>query len=169
MLTTNQKGAIAEAAIAKTAIELGIGVYAPYGDERCDLIFDLRPRLARVQCKWASRDGDVIVARLYSARRARDGLVRRLYSCEEVDAFAIYAPATDKCYWLDAHEFDGRSQVLLRIAATRNNQADGVNWASDYEFAAKLRPLVGAVAQLGERRHGMPKARGSIPLRSTLF
>jgi hypothetical protein len=154
VLTTNQKGAIAEAAIAKEAITLGIGVYAPYGDERCDLIFDLRPRLMRVQCKWASREGDVIVARLYSARRARDGLIRRLYSCDEVDAFAIYAPATDECYWLDAHHFARRSQVFLRIAATRNNQGDGVNWASDYEFAARLSPLIGAVAQLGERLAG---------------
>lgn len=169
MLTTNQKGAIAEAAVAKSAIELEIGVYAPYGGERCDLIFDLRPRLVRVQCKWASREGDVIVARLYSARRARAGLVRRLYSRDEVDAFAIYAPATDTCYWLDAHEFAHRSQVFLRVAATLNNQADGVNWASDYEFAAKLKPLVGAVAQLGEHLHGMQKARGSSPLRSTLF
>ena len=48
MLTTNQKGALAETAIAHEAIKLGIGVYRPLGDERCDLIFDLRPRLMRV-------------------------------------------------------------------------------------------------------------------------
>jgi hypothetical protein len=136
---------MAEAAIAKDAIRLGVGVYAPYGDERCDL------------------------ARLYSARRSREGLVRRLYSRDDIDAFAIYAAATDKCYWLDASEFAHRSQVFLRMSATRNNQADGVNWASDFEFAAKLGPLVGAVAQLGEHLHGMQKARGSSPLRSTLF
>src|SRR5205823_9028406 len=105
MLTTNQKGAIAEAAIAKEAIELGLGVYRPYADERCDLIFDLRPRLVRVQCKWAPREGDVLVLRLYSARRARHGLIRRGYSCEEIDAFAAYAPATGRCYFLDASEF----------------------------------------------------------------
>jgi hypothetical protein len=60
VLTTNQKGAIAEAAVAKEAIQLGIGVYSPYGDERCDFIFDLRPRLVRVQVKWASRNADTI-------------------------------------------------------------------------------------------------------------
>src|SRR5690349_9711778 len=48
VLTTNQKGAIAELTIARAAVELGVGVNAPYGDERCDLIFDLRPRLVRV-------------------------------------------------------------------------------------------------------------------------
>jgi hypothetical protein len=168
VLTTNQKGAIAEAAIAKSALELGIGVYAAHGDERADFIFDLCGRLLRVQVKWAPCDGTVIYARLYSSRRARSGLVRRLYAPGEVDVFALYCPHTDACYWLPAKEFDGRTQVLLRLDRTRNNQQQGVNWASDYEFAAKL-DRTGAVAQLGERRHGMAEARGSSPLGSTLF
>jgi PD-(D/E)XK endonuclease len=54
MLTSDQKGAIAEAAIARAAIELGIGVARPLADQRYDLIFDLRPRLLRVQCKSRS-------------------------------------------------------------------------------------------------------------------
>jgi PD-(D/E)XK endonuclease len=52
-LSTNQKGAIAEASIAREAIKLGIGVLRPDADERFDFIFDLRPRLVRVQCKSA--------------------------------------------------------------------------------------------------------------------
>ena len=53
MLTTDQKGSIAEAEITAAAIRLG--VYRPLSEgERCDLIFDLRPTLMRVQCKWAS-------------------------------------------------------------------------------------------------------------------
>jgi hypothetical protein len=44
-MTTDQKGAIAEAAIAFQAMKLGIGVFRPLGDERYDLIFDLRPQL----------------------------------------------------------------------------------------------------------------------------
>lgn len=56
MLTTDQKGSIAETAITAAAARLGIGVYRPITDgERYDLIFDLRPRLLRVQCKTASR------------------------------------------------------------------------------------------------------------------
>lgn len=38
----------------------------------------------------------VIVARLYSARRNADGLLRRLYSADEVDAFALYCAALDR-------------------------------------------------------------------------
>ena len=42
----------------------------------------------------------------------------------------------------------------------------GVNWAESFEFGATLTQF-GAVAQLGERRHGMAEARGSSPLGST--
>jgi hypothetical protein len=64
MLTTDQKGAVAELAIARQAAEFGIGVWAAYTVERYDLIFDLRPELMRVQCKWAGRCGDVVVVRV---------------------------------------------------------------------------------------------------------
>jgi hypothetical protein len=143
MLTTNQKGAIAETAIAHEAIKLGIGVYHSYADERFDFIFDLRPRLVRVQCKSAPREGDVIVARLYSARRTATGLVRRIYNAGEIDAFALYCPDTEKCYFLDVKDFESRNCVFLRLDPTRNNQASGVNWAREYEFGATLKHLVG--------------------------
>ena len=136
MLTTNQKGAIAETAIAAEAIRLGIGVYKPIADERCDFIFDLHPRLVRVQCKWATRYDDVIILRLYSARRTATGLRRTVYSPDEVDAFAIYCDGD--CYFLEMDEIAGRTQVMLRVGEPRNNQRAGINWAKDYEFAAKL-------------------------------
>jgi hypothetical protein len=88
MLTTDQKGAIAEAAIVAAAIEAGIGVARPFVDERYDLIFDLGTSLLR--CKWASRVGEVIAVRCYSARRSATGLIKRVYRPEDVDAFAIY-------------------------------------------------------------------------------
>ena len=52
MLTTDQKGAVAETAVVHAATKLGIGVYKPVSDgERYDLIFDLGAELVRVQCK----------------------------------------------------------------------------------------------------------------------
>ena len=52
MLTTNQKGAVAEAAITKVALEVGYDVYRPAIEGgRYDLIFDAGERLLRVQCK----------------------------------------------------------------------------------------------------------------------
>jgi hypothetical protein len=142
MLTTNQKGFVAEAAVALEAARLGIGVYRPLSDERYDLIFDVRPKLLRVQCKWASRYDDVIVARLYSARRARDGLRRTFYSREEIDAFAVYCDDTKTCYFFDLDDI-AQNEMRLRLGPTRNNQAKGIRWAKDYEFAARLSPFLG--------------------------
>ena len=79
MLTTDQKGAIAEAAIAWEATKLGIEVYRPISEGgRFDMIFLLDDRLVRVQCKWAARHGDVVSIRCYSCRRAREGIRKRL-------------------------------------------------------------------------------------------
>lgn len=152
--------------IAARAAELGIGVWTPCTVERYDLIFDLRPRLLRVQCKWATRRGDVALVRCCRHRRNREGLLRSYYSAEEIDAFAAYCADVDECYLLPIDLVAGRSHVQLRLAPTRNNQAVGINWAKDYEFAATLgRP--GAVAQLGERQRGTLEATGSSPVGST--
>ena len=75
MLTTDQKGALAEQAIAFEALAHGAGVSRPLGDERYDLIFDLRPELLRVQCKWAVRRGDVVVIVCRTSRRGRTGSI----------------------------------------------------------------------------------------------
>jgi PD-(D/E)XK endonuclease len=73
-MTTDQKGAIAEACIVASALKLGVEVYRPLAEGgRYDMIFDWRSRLWRVQCKWACRYDDVIVIRCYSNRRAREG------------------------------------------------------------------------------------------------
>jgi PD-(D/E)XK endonuclease len=64
VLTTDQKGAIAETATVHAAVKLGIGVYKPISEGgRYDLSFDIGSRLLRVQCKWATRCGDVIAVR----------------------------------------------------------------------------------------------------------
>jgi PD-(D/E)XK endonuclease len=163
VLTTDQKGAIAETAIALAAVELGVGVSRPVGDERYDLIFDLRPTLARVQCKWATRYGDVIVVRCYRSRRNADGLLRSFYSPEEVDAFAVYCAELKRCYFLPLDCVPVRQVMHLRLTPTRNNQRLGIHWAKQYEFAATLGRHDGAIAQLGERLLGMQKVAGSSP------
>ncbi|MBA2642890.1 MAG: hypothetical protein H0U82_08195 [Actinobacteria bacterium] len=144
MLTTDQKGAIAESAIVHAAIKLGIGVCKPLSDsERYDLIFDLRPNLLRVQCKWGALVGEVVVVRCYSCRRSRDGMLKRSYTTIEVDAIAAFCEPLGKCYFLPMERFDGRSHVQLRIHPSRNNQRIGVNWAEDFAFEARLEALVG--------------------------
>ena len=154
MLTTDQKGSIAESAIIHAAIKLGIDVYAPVnGGTRCDMVFDIAGRLVRVQCKWAARSGDVLNERCYRTRRTKAGMLNRTYTSDEIDAFAAYSMELDRCYFLPFDRFPGRRNIQLRLAATRNNQLIGINWAEEYEFDATLAQF-GAVAQLGERRAG---------------
>jgi hypothetical protein len=153
-VTTNQKGAIAETAIAHAATKLGIDVYRPVVEGgRYDLIFGMGTDLLRIQCKWGARDGDVIIVRCRSCRRTREGLLHRRYTADEIDAFAAYCADTDRCYYLPIERFAYSQAIQLRIAPARNNQQQGINWAKDYEFAATL-ARHGAVAQLGERAAG---------------
>ena len=135
VLPTDRKGAIAELAIARAAIELGIDVYRPVGEgTRFDLIFDFGDRLDRVQCKWAPLHGDVIVVRAYSCRRTAAGLRRREYAPGEIDALAAYCPDIDQCFYLPVERLTARLQIHLRRAPSRNNQESGVNWAADFSF-----------------------------------
>ena len=165
-LSSDQKGAIAESAIVHAAIKLGLAVFRPLTDgDRYDLIFNLHPRLLRVQCKTAVRHGSVLAIPLYSSRRTANGLVKRMYTIDEIDAVAAYSPELERCFLLLMGAFAARTYVQLRLAPSKNNQRARINWADDYEFEATLRRL-GAVAQLGERSDGIRKVRGSIPLGS---
>src|SRR3954451_16085992 len=123
MLTTNQKGTVAETGVLHEAAKLGIAVYRSIGDERCDFVFDLAGRLVRVQCKWAARRRDVLVVPLYSARRTADGLRRTFYAPSDVDAFAAYSLDTGCCYYLSMAIIEGLQAVSLRLDRPRNNQA----------------------------------------------
>lgn len=133
-MTSDQKGAIAEAAVALAAVKLGIGVYRPVAEGRYDLILDVRGQLLRVQCKYAQCGGDVIGIRCYSSRRGRDGLIKRGYTADEVDLIIAFCPETERCYVVRAATFAGRTHVQLRLRPTRNSQAIGIRWARDHEF-----------------------------------
>ena len=158
-LTSTQKGGLAELEIAAAAAKLGIVVSRPMLEgRRYDVIFDIGHRLLRVQCKWATRKGDVVVIRIRTSRHTPNGYVRGTYSADEVDGIAAYCADLQRCFYVPIKDVDGQGFLHLRLAPARNCQMLGVKMAADY-------PL-GAVAQLGERRHGMPEVRGSIPLSS---
>jgi hypothetical protein len=168
-MTTDQKGAIAEACVTAVAVKLGVDVYKPVAEGgRYDLILDLGCKLLRVQCKWAARRKGALVVSCQSSRRTADGFIRRYYTPDEVDAIAAYSLEFDRCFLIPIARVANRPAIALRIEPCRNNQRRRINWADDYDFAATLRRQQGAVAQLGERQHGMLEATGSSPVGSTL-
>ena len=163
VLTTNAKGAIAETKIAAAATELGIAVLRPIVEHgRYDLAFELGGGILRVQCKWGALDpgGDVIKVQLQSSSCTPSGYAIRSYGIDEIDLLAVHCGELDRCYLLPGELIAGRRAIWLRTAPPRNGQRACINLASDFEFP-------GAVAQLGERRAGSAKVRGSSPLSST--
>lgn len=157
----NHKGNVAELAIAKEAASLGLSVLAPLTEhERFDLALGIGGRLLRVQCKWASKKGDVVRVCLASSRRVMEGYVRRSYSADEIDAVGAYCAEIDSCFLIPIDLIDGHWAIQLRLAPARNGQRAALHFADEYRL--------GAVAQLAERRRGTAEARGSNPLSSTI-
>jgi hypothetical protein len=72
-----------------------------------------------------------------------EGLIHRSYRPGEIDAVAAYSPDTERCYLLPAELSVECAGVQLRVAPTKNNQAAGIRWAQDFEFAARIRQLLG--------------------------
>ena len=162
MLTSNDKGNIAEAAIALEAIRLGIDVLKPVAEHgRYDLLFDLGDRVMRVQCKWGSLDRDlgVVCVRVGGSRYTPNGYVTSTYSIDEVDAVAVYCAELEETFLVPIHVAAGKRQMHLRLEPPRNRQRASINLASDYQL--------GAIAQLGERSAGSRKVAGSSPASST--
>jgi hypothetical protein len=167
-LTTDQKGTVAEMAIALAAAKLRLRVYAPVTQgTRCDLIIEAAETLFRVQCKWAVRQGDVVMIRCRRCRRSRTGLVHRSYGIDEIDLIAGYCAELDQCYAIRFADYFRRGAIQLRLAPTRNNQAYGILWAEDFEFERLNWANPGAIAQLGERLRGTQEVGGSSPPGST--
>jgi hypothetical protein len=161
VLTTNQKGAIAETAILHEATKHGVVVYRPAVEgARADMIFEIGPTLLRVQCKWARLLDQVVQVRAQTCRRGPGGsYIRGIYTADEVDAIAAYCMDNESCYLVPFSMFAHRSNIYLRLSPARNNQKRLVHWAERYRL--------GAIAQLGERRRGTPEAAGSSPASST--
>ena len=161
MSETTQKGAVAEAAIALEATKLGFVVSRPMAEgRRYDLIIDVDHRLYRVQCKWARREGAVLVINLESCRHTPQGYVRTKYHRTEIDAVAAYSQELQRCHWLPIEVVEGMRSISLRLSPAANNQQTAINFAADYAF--------GAIAQLGERVTGSHEVAGSSPASSTL-
>jgi hypothetical protein len=159
-LTPSQKGSIAELSFGARALMLGYHVYMPMAEGgRCDFILEMGEKLLRVQCKCGFFDAGVVKARLGTSRLTPSGYLRTTYGPDEIDAVAIYCPDLHKCYLLPIALVAGQTYIHLRVEPSLNNQRLGLKWAHDYEF--------GAIAQLGERRYGIPEVAGSSPASST--
>jgi PD-(D/E)XK endonuclease len=103
VLSTNQKGGIAETAITAAATKLGIPVFLPVVEHsRADLVFEIGDRLFRVQCKWGalSEDHSIIKVALQTNYLTASGYVSTSYTADEIDLVAVYCAELDRSYLL---------------------------------------------------------------------
>ena len=156
----NHKGNVAELAIATEAARLGLSVLKPLTEhERYDLALGVGDRLLRVQCKWARKDGEVVVVNLARNRRGPSGHIRRNYSAAEIDAVAAYCGELNECFLIPIDLVAGKWGIQLRLTPPRNGQRAALHLAENYRF--------GAVAQQEERCRGTAEVEGSNPSSST--
>jgi hypothetical protein len=163
VLTTNQRGAIAEAEIVSAALKLGVGVFSAVHDERYDLVFDLRPTLLRVQCKTAVVVRDVVVIRCYSSRRSAGGLLKRVYT-QKGDRCDRRIQCGDRSRVPHSRQAYRRPLAYPASAPPAPEQPDDRSQLGGrVRLRGYTRAAPGAIAQLGERRLGMAEVAGSSP------
>lgn len=125
MKNTNQKGDVAELAVAKKFLELGYWVSIPFGDDApYDLIVDLSGELKRVQVKHIKPRKGTLRFRLL----ADSGKPYK----ETTDLIAGYNPEDGKVYVINPNDFNAKRMVTLKLNKPKNNQIQGVNLAEKY-------------------------------------
>jgi PD-(D/E)XK endonuclease len=152
----NDKGNIAEAAIAFAAVKAGVPVFKPVAEHgRSDLALEIGGQLLRVQCKWGriTADRGAISVRLAGSRLTPRGYVRSTYESGEVDLVGVYCGELERCYLLPERLFVGKSGLHLRLTSPKNGQRSCINLAHSYEFD-------GAVAQLARATGWQPVGQG---------
>lgn len=135
MARTIAKGNLGVAKILADLVEKGMNVSVPISeDSRYDLIADSGEKLLRVQCKYVESDGAVICVRPWSVTHVSFEATKRYkYTAEDIDLLAVYDVTTDTCFYIPAEELgEGKRELRLRIAPTRNGQEKGVRWAKEY-------------------------------------
>jgi PD-(D/E)XK endonuclease len=124
-----------EAAIQLELLRRGYRVLVPLGvNQRYDLVLDTGDGFVRAQCKTGRlRDGCVVFRTASVQSNTRRSRVRDYAG--GADVFLVYSPETRAVYVVPVAEAS-RSQMLLRVDRSRNAQAQGVHWATDYELPA---------------------------------
>ena len=159
----NVKGAVAEQAIVLAATKIRVPVWRPVAEHgRTDLVLEVGERLLRVQCKWGrlSPAKDVIKVRVGGSWWSASGYVRRTYTEDEVDLFAVYCGELNRCFLVPSSLLAGKHEFWMRLCRARNGQRSCINLAEAFDFE-------GAIAQLGERVTGSHEVAGSSPASST--
>jgi hypothetical protein len=129
--TPNEIGERIQGAILAEVMKYRYMVLIPFGkDCRYDMVIEKDAQFPRLQCKAGRYENGVV--RFNACSSNWFNKIRKRYTNEEIDYFAVYCEHTGKVYLVSVEEIDG-SDASLRIEPTANNQQKGIRWAKDYE------------------------------------
>ncbi len=120
-----------ELRFAAEFIRKGWNIFLPYGeDSPVDLLIEKDGEFKRVQVKTTCPINGAVVCRLKSSNNWQ---VKK-YTKKEIDFFGIYDYKNKKGYFLPIEDFEGRTDVYLRLEKAKNNQQEGIRLAENYLY-----------------------------------
>lgn len=147
-MNTFNKGKECESFVLNTLIGAGASVSLPFGgQERYDLIVDLKGQLFRAQVKSAQRPpekgGQVLrvctetkcIAHQHT--RLADKTIynkSKPYTSNEIDVLIAVDLPNKQAYWIPVEEFEGQRTLSLRTISTENKVRKNIRWAQTYEI-----------------------------------
>jgi PD-(D/E)XK endonuclease len=114
----------------------GYRILLPLGETtRYDLVTENDGVLRRVQCKTGRLKNGCVMFRTASSyyHHPHPNMPAKHYR-GQIEDFAVYCVETGVVYMVPIDDLSADWHASLRIDATKNNQAERVIWARDYEI-----------------------------------
>lgn len=132
MANSKDVGDETEAAIISKLIAAGYSVSIPFGDnDKYDLVVDDGGTLHRVQCKTAWQNKEQTIRFNTHSQTTKDGSYHENTYQDEIDAFLVRYPTTERLYWINVGDAT-EQKMELRYEARIDHPS--INWATEYEF-----------------------------------
>jgi PD-(D/E)XK endonuclease len=129
MLTSEQKGELAQLKVQLRAVEKGCVVSRPTVQCRYDMIIDDGKRLLRAQVKYGDRSTQRSQGAVRVDLRKRH---KSFYDDREIDVLFVYLPKIDRVLAFMAENFSGCKELCVRFTHPNNNQRKKIRLADDF-------------------------------------
>jgi hypothetical protein len=128
-VNTTDKGNRTEAFVLGALMRTGYTVLVPFGGGlRYDMVFEDSSGFHRVQCKT----GRIVTGAVEFAVANHNRAYERRNYVDDIDYFGVYCYELDTVYLVPVADLPSGSSGRLRVEPSKNNQAKGVRWASEY-------------------------------------
>lgn len=130
-MITKQIACEAELRIAAEFVRKGGEVFMPTTEDGpIDLVVYRKGKFSKIQVKSTKMKNNVLSVKL----RTTNNWINKRYTSSDIDIIAVYDYESKKGYLLDLKDFEGMSEVTLRINPAKNNQKSYTRFARDYLF-----------------------------------